>query len=180
MKALGLLLITVGFLAGALIALQTEENEVDWTRFLPSAALGAVGVGLARAGVKRETHAEGAVSANVGNLSKALDRVVDNIRKIDAEKAAMNPYDAHGRIDAVFRDDLTAFADARESIGHRYGLLAYADVMNEFAAGERYLNRVWSASVDGYIDEVQEYLGRARHQFEETQRKLGALVTRGS
>ena len=175
MKALGLLLITLGFLAGALVAAQTEENEVDWTRFLPGAALGAVGVGLARAGVKRETQAVGAVSANVENLREALDRVVDKIRKMDDEKAAMNPYDAHGRIDALFREDLTVFADARESIGHRFGLSAYADVMNEFAAGERYLNRVWSASVDGYIDEVQEYVGRARHQFEETQRKLGAL-----
>ena len=51
----------------------------------------------------------------------------------------------------------------------------FADVMNDFAVGERYLNRVWSASIDGYIDEVQEYLGRSKEQFISAQTKVGAL-----
>ena len=37
-----------------------------------------------------------------------------------------------------------------------------------FAAAERYLNRVWSASADGYIDEVNEYLQKAGDQFAES------------
>jgi hypothetical protein len=40
-------------------------------------------------------------------------------------------------------------------------------VMSAFAAGERYINRVWSASTDGYIDEVRSYLERATQQFGE-------------
>ena len=43
----------------------------------------------------------------------------------------------------------------------------YADVMSGFAAGERYINRVWSASTDGYEDEVHLYLEKARMQFAE-------------
>jgi hypothetical protein len=39
--------------------------------------------------------------------------------------------------------------------------------MSHFAAGERYLNRVWSASADGYIDEVNTYLDKAQEQFVE-------------
>ena len=46
---------------------------------------------------------------------------------------------------------------------------------NEFAAGERYLNRVWSASVDGYIDEVRSFLVLARTQFEGTKKILDRL-----
>jgi len=34
-------------------------------------------------------------------------------------------------------------------------------------AGERYINRVWSASTDGYVDEVRTYLKRATEQFSE-------------
>ena len=60
---------------------------------------------------------------------------------------------------------LDAFVESRQSIAHSYGLQAYAEVMNEFAAGERYLNRVWSASTDGYIDEAHTYLEKARRQF---------------
>ncbi|HMB54361.1 MAG TPA: hypothetical protein VKU40_13665, partial [Thermoanaerobaculia bacterium] len=62
---------------------------------------------------------------------------------------------------------LAAFAEARESIAYRYGLAAYGEVMSHFASGERYLNRVWSASTDGYIDEAHDYLVRAKEQFEE-------------
>ena len=48
----------------------------------------------------------------------------------------------------------------------KFGLQSFADVMNPFAAGERYLNRVWSASTDGYIDEAHTYVTKAREQFE--------------
>ena len=39
--------------------------------------------------------------------------------------------------------------------------------MNRFAAGERSLNRVWSASTDGYIDETSAYLEKAATYFED-------------
>jgi hypothetical protein len=48
---------------------------------------------------------------------------------------------------------------------HIFGLQGYADIMSAFAAGERYINRVWSASTDGYVDEVLSYLDRATRQF---------------
>ena len=76
-------------------------------------------------------------------------------------------YEAHFSIDRPFRQDLFAFADARESMQHAFGIQAYADIMSAFAAGERYLNRVWSASADGYVDEVNAYLHKASEQFSE-------------
>ena len=39
-----------------------------------------------------------------------------------------------------------------------FGMTAYAEVMSRFAAGERLLNRAWSASADGYLDEVVQSL----------------------
>jgi hypothetical protein len=72
-------------------------------------------------------------------------------------------------IDRLFREDLNNFADARESMIHVFGIQDFAEVMSNFAAGERYINRVWSASVDGYVDEVNLYLERALNQFVEAQ-----------
>ena len=72
----------------------------------------------------------------------------------------------------LFTEDIISFVEARESIGHVYGLAAYADIMSYFASGERYLNRVWSASADGYIDEVAAYLEKAQLQFSEALDKL--------
>ena len=47
--------------------------------------------------------------------------------------------------------------------------------MNYFASAERYLNRVWSASADGYIDEAIEYMKRSEQQFEEALDALRGL-----
>jgi len=70
-------------------------------------------------------------------------------------------------IDQLLREDLNNFANARESMKHIFGLQSYADVMSAFAAGERYINRVWFASTDGYVDEIHSYLDRATQQFRE-------------
>jgi hypothetical protein len=76
------------------------------------------------------------------------------------------------RIDLKLRDDLRRFADARESMVHLFGLQSYADIMSSFAAGERYINRVWSASADGYDEEAETYLEKAAVQFEEAKQQL--------
>jgi hypothetical protein len=176
-KGLGYILIAVGFLAGSVIAVQTEENRIDWIWFLPALAVATAGVTMARIAIAgRNRHGE-VQQDNIGSLNSSIDTIVERIRQLDAENADLDPYDVHGRIDELFPAALTTFVDARETIGHVFGLQAYAAVMNEFAAGERYLNRVWSASVDGYIDEVREYIGRSRSQFEATREKLLALQT---
>ena len=175
MRALGYLLITAGFLAGSVVAVQTEENQVEWRWFLPAFAVGVVGVVLARVGTKREARQETKLAGDLETLTSSLERLVDNLERLAAEDNKADPYRVHGRIDELLRDDLASFADARECIGHIFSLAAYADVMNAFAAGERYVNRVWSASIDGWIDELEEYLGRAKEQFLDAQGKLRAL-----
>jgi hypothetical protein len=77
-------------------------------------------------------------------------------------------------IDDKLRNDLQRFADARESMVHLFGLQVYADIMSSFAAGERYINRVWSASADGYDVEAARYLEKAAKQFAGTQQQLSA------
>ena len=60
---------------------------------------------------------------------------------------------------------------------HVFGMQNYADVMSNFAAGERYINRVWSASTDGYVDEVNLYLDKALSQFREAHTHFHGLKT---
>jgi len=175
MKSTGYILLTVAFLVGAYVSVLTEANLIHWPWFAPAFVVGVIGVGLARFGAYQESRQEGALTANIGTLKESLDSLVEKITRLDAEKESMHPNDVHGRIDELFPADLAAFVDARESIAHVHGLQAYANVMNEFAAGERYLNRVWSASVDCYIDDVHEYLGRAKEQFINAREVLAGL-----
>ncbi|MHC4430323.1 MAG: hypothetical protein ACYS14_10955 [Planctomycetota bacterium] len=175
-KKLGYLLITLGFLAGALTTV-VDKEQIRWDHFALALAVGAAGVALVRASDKMESRHEGKLASNMQAVETSLNRIVRNVTGLNAEKASINTYDVRHRIDELLTDDLNTFVEARQSIAHTHSLNAYADVMSSFAAGERYLNRVWSASVDGYIDEVNAYLDKAREQFVETEQKVHRLKT---
>ena len=166
MKKLGYLLLVVGFLAGAFFAVEQREG-VRTTNFLVALAIGAVGVGMARAAKRQEATAADTIRTNLEVIETSLVSVVEKVVRLDEGKADEDVYELRHIIDREFPDDLDAFVQARYSLRHSFGLQAFADVMNPFAAGERYLNRVWSASTDGYIDEAHKYVTMAREQFEE-------------
>ncbi len=180
MARIGYVLIVVGFTYAALYAAITPraEDAVQWSHYLPGLLASIVGVALIQYNRRLAATSSDRVAANLDTLRTRIARVTANMETFDAAKETMDVDAFHHHIDATFRDDLSAFADARESLAHAHGVRAYAAVMNEFAAGERYLNRVWSASVDGYIDEVRAYITKAREQFERTRSTL-ARVERG-
>ena len=175
MKKLGYLMITIGFLAGSLAAVVDKEH-VRWDYFAAVLAVGATGVAFVQTGRRRKSKAEGDLVSGMESVQASLNRIVQNITRLNSEKQTIDPYDMRHRIDELFAEDLTTFVGARESIAHAHGLNAYADVMSNFAAGERYLNRVWSASADGYIDEVNTYLDKAQEQFIESMDKIQRLT----
>ncbi len=164
MKTIGYLLITAGFLAGALVAV-VDEELVNWLHFSASICAGIVGVGIVRFGGRQVTHAEDRLASNMQEITSILHRIVDGVTLLNAEKNSIDTYDMRHRIDETIAAEILAFADARETIATLFGLGVYADIMSHFAAGERYLNRVWSASADGYIDEVNAYLEKSGYQF---------------
>ena len=172
-------MVTVGFIAAAL-ATVVDENAVKWFWYVPALIVGAAGVAAVRINDACQNKTEHHVASRIETVDSSLERIAANIKKLNADKHSINTYDMRHRIDELFVDDLEMFVDARESIGHRYGLAAYGEVMSSFAAGERYLNRVWSASADGYIDEVNAYLDKAQEQFVESLAKIRDLAVKGS
>lgn len=174
MKKFGYLMITLGFLAGALVAV-VDKDQVRWGYFFGAIAVGIAGIVLVRVGKRGQIRSEGKLATNIQNIETSLTRIFENISNLNAEKQSINTYDVRHRIDELFTEDIITFVEARESIGQVYGLATYADIMSYFASGERYLNRVWSASADGYIDEVAAYLDKAQLQFSEALSKVRNL-----
>lgn len=166
MKTVAILLITIGFVLGAVFAVLSVET-VDWLPYGISVFLGFAGIVLLRrmqhAGASDEHH----VAGNIDTLQTSLDNICRNLDELVGRRQDVPPHEFRFEIDRQFRTDLMNFADSRESMQHAFGLQAYADVMSAFAAGERYINRVWTASADGYIDEVMAYLDKAQRQFVE-------------
>jgi len=174
MRRLGFLLVIVGFLAGALASV-VNQTAVRWDWFIPAVVLGSVGVVLIRVGQRREVRATGRLVSNMRAIQDSLRRIAQNMTQLNAEKQSIDPYEVRHHLEELFADDLSTFITARESIAHSYGLAAYADVMSCFAAGERYLNRAWCASADGYVDEIHQYLDKAKEQFASSLDKVLAL-----
>jgi len=175
MKKFGYVMITFGFLAGALAA-TLDKQSLQWSYFAGALVVGAAGIVLVRVGERRKSRSESKLASNIQSIESSLSRIVENITRLNAEKQSIDTYDVRHRIDELFCADLATFVDARESIAQVHGLQAYADVMSYFAAGERYLNRVWSASADGYVDEVNTYLDKAHTHFAEVLQKVRQLT----
>jgi hypothetical protein len=160
-----------GFLSGA-FASATDPREIPWDWFIPALLAGAVGVALIRRSAHATARADHVLSKNREDVEDSLLRIVRGLEEMTSGEKPLPPWEYRFEIDHRFREDLARFADARESLAHLYGLAAYAEIMSAFAAGERYLNRVWSASADGYMDEATDYLHRSLGQFREAVARL--------
>ena len=174
MKIVGYLLMIVGFIGGALIGTYNKE-VINWYHFVPSLIVGVLGVILLRRTKYRHTKGEDKLGSDIKNIETSLNTIVEKIDNFNKEKESIGVYDIHEKIDTLFIDDINTFVEARQSIIHRFNMQSYADLMNHFAAAERYLNRSWSASADGYIDESYAYIAKAAEQFDVTKQHFDKL-----
>ena len=176
MKRLAYLLLVAGFLFGA-YATALDVDTVDWTIFAIAAAGAIAGVIIAKRADSALARSETVLENNRNELNESIGNIVRDLGELtDGEGARGSAL--RSLIDNKLRPDLRRFAEARESMVHLYGLQTYADIMSEFAAGERYINRVWTSSADGYDAEAAKYLLRAVEQFTDAQKQLAAAVTR--
>jgi hypothetical protein len=164
MEQLGKVLVMVTFVGGAYLA-SLDPVVVNWLLFLPVILLGASGAVLVKRSQRAMASHSHVLNGHRNDLQQSLDNIVSSLELLDAGKQDIPTYDMRFEIDRLLRSDLTRFADARDSMKTLFGLQTFADIMSSFAAGERYINRIWSASTDGYQDEVLMYVEKSLHQF---------------
>lgn len=174
MKGAGFLLLIGGFLAAA-YATALDTDSTQWRLFLPAAFVGVIGVFMIKRQSIGASRSPDVLAVNRSELQKSLANIVieldamKNATEIPVERLRIE-------IDRRLRDDLRRFADVRDSLVHLFGMQSYADIMSDFAAGERYVNRVWSASADGYGEEAMRYLHRAASRFAAARDRLAGAV----
>ena len=113
-----------------------------------------------------DTLDEAKTEAEYSAVRNSLEDVLSAISRLNAT-TDRTPNEVLGSIDGECAEPLSDFAEARQAIVKRFGLNTYADVMTEFASGERLINRSWSAAADGYVDEVTASLNRAEQHLRE-------------
>ncbi|MBN2327284.1 MAG: hypothetical protein JXR73_09015 [Candidatus Omnitrophica bacterium] len=174
MKTMGVIFVSIGFLACSASAVQNVQN-VQWAVYGTAFLASVLGIVLIRQGESEVRQSTEVLSESSEILESSLRNIVEKISRLNADKESMDPHNVHREIDRLFVEDLDRFVQSRKSLTYLYGIQNYADVMSYFAAGERYLNRIWSASTDGYVDEVYAYLDQTQYQFEEALQKLLSL-----
>jgi hypothetical protein len=176
MKKIAFLLLAAGFLLGA-YATSLDEQNVEWAIFVIAAIAAVAGVIIAKRVDRADARSDHVLEANRNELNESIANIV---RDLDEMVSGVIPQDELLRdwIDKKLRPDLRRFVEARESMVHLYSLQTYADIMSEFAAGERYINRVWSSSADGYVEEAARYLQRAAGQFAHARDQLARAGSR--
>ncbi len=170
MKNIGFILLAAGFLAGA-YATALDVQNVNWMLFGIAAVVAVTGLAISKRQASAHARSDEVLELNRGELRESLENVVRDLGEI-VDNGDTKGAELRDKIDLKLRDDLRRFADARGSMVHLFGLQTYADIMSSFAAGERYINRVWSASADGYDEEAATYLHKAARQFADAQQQL--------
>jgi len=145
-------------------------------------ALGCAGMLIGAMLIRRENarqFASGAKSdAKPGrDADQSLKQLRFELAELLANLAAQSDPAAQGtliidRAERIVSDNVPPFIDARPKLVGRLGLAGYAQLMDHFAAGERKLNRAWSAAADGYVDEAIENLDLAAALFDEAEQRL--------
>ena len=175
MKKIAYLLIAAGFLLGA-YATALDVQSVNWNLFAIAAIAAVLGVIIAKRQDSAVARSGSVLEANRNELNESISNIVRDLGEmVDGTPATGDQL--RDWIDDELRADLRRFVDARASMVHLFGLQTYADIMSNFAAGERYINRVWSASADGYDGEAEQYLGRAAEVFKDAQTQLDAATS---
>jgi len=175
MKKVAYLLLVAGFLVGA-YATALDAQNVDWMLFGAAAVAAVAGVLIAKRQDSAAARSESVLATNRSELNESIANVVKDLTQM-TDGTAVRGTQLRDWIDDKLRPDLRRFAEARESMVHLFGMQVYADIMSNFATGERYVNRVWSSSADGYDGEAERYLSKAAEQFRNAQSQLAAAAS---
>jgi hypothetical protein len=104
-----------------------------------------------------------ALRAGLADLRKEIAATTDGSRRLQL---------IVDRAERMTSDHVPPFIAARPPLVARLGLAGYAQLMDRFAAGERQLNRAWSAAADGYEEEAVQCLDNASMLFDEAGQRM--------
>lgn len=139
-------------------------KAVYWPGYLMSIAIGISGAILIRSSGRGATDTDLHRQAGLEQMFATLQTLNTQIDRLIEALPQLAPEETVTWIDTHCAPLCADFADNRELMKSAFGLNGFAAVMSDFASGERFLNRVWSAAADGYMEEAWRSL-RTSQQF---------------
>jgi len=155
-------------------------SVIPWVWYLIAVFVGFCGVVLLRVSSQPVDPSQENQHSDLDFLQNALNRLIENIQRLENKFSQMHPEQIYQYIDEHCVPYFADFADSRNVLATRFGLTAFGDIMTEFASGERFMNRAWSAAADGYIQESEDSVTRALVFLKRAQELLSQQSTAAS
>jgi hypothetical protein len=168
----GQLFLWLGFLGGSFAAVLRKEipeapwQTIPWMMYGCSVLVGGIGVVMLRREKAGQNEVDGDSDAGFTAVKEKLKDAAEAVANLKQNLVEMTCEEVLDYIDENCVPPCAEFADGRLAISQHHGNAKYAEVMTEFASGERYINRAWSAAADGYVDEVEASVGHAHTFFQ--------------
>lgn len=168
MKIFYVLLALATIAAATLAAYVPNAESSSWPHWVALIPIGVVGwIGLMIRKEQRSAHAETAASDDRADFASAAEEIHKAAAEIleslsgDAEDTPELRQRARDAIDHLEVVAVTPIVEQRQSLAMQLGLGNFANLMSEFARGERALHRAWSALTDDHLPEAQSSLAEA-------------------
>lgn len=141
--------------------------------FVAGAVCGAVGLGLwwkseldERASHRHENEGESS-SSGPGPLQR-LAIIRERVLDLNSRSEQLAESQLMAEIEKLNEEQMQPFAEARMKVISRLGMVQGSELLIAVAAGERLLNRTWSAAADHDLAEARASLAGAAVAFEQT------------
>ncbi len=174
------LLITIGTVGATIGVAQTNPQVEGWEHTFQvnlSITLSFLVVMIAGIVLKRTTARSRleVMEEHKGNrqlIDTALSDSIQQVREIEQNLPKSTLDSLHEALEQAISGPITDFIENRQYLIDSFGISGYAHIMTSFAQAERYLNRAWSASADGYMDESATFVQKAVPALQETKDTL--------
>lgn len=117
-------------------------------------------------------------SIDLGGLAAKIETVIEALQKLLNNRDQVSLKDIHDQIETLQKDPIFDVAEAKDAIIGLSGYGPYGDFMSDFATGERFIARSWSAAVDGYDGEAFDYIAKAIPFFQKAQTQFQAILSK--
>ena len=113
--------------------------------------------------------------SSLANIRQKLQSIIADLGKIKDQRSSIELKELPAQIENIQENAIFEIVESREAIIATLGYGPYGTIMSDFATGERFIARSWSAGVDGYEDEAFDYIEKSIPFFESAEKNLADL-----
>ena len=167
--------IAVAISGGAKLPEVGSEWPTTVPLFMVGCVISVVGLILWRRGLADSSAATLKAAGGKPDAVALLTSLLEPARAFAAKCRTLELDSLNAGVDELLESYILPFAEVRQTIIQRFGMEEGAEVLVTMAYGERMLNRAWSASADGHIQEARACIPEALAAFEEAYTQVDTL-----